>query len=178
MRISLIILMILLAGCSVQRKIDRTHRFIAKHPEILEKYITFKDSLVIKDTTIYRDTTLKIFIPGDTIYKTMSISCPDRVFTDSLIITSRFSKAISYVADGRLHMKIEQPNVVLKQDYDSLVAYNYRLEQLYTQEILRIETKQPILWYYKAALWGFIGMIFLLIVLIVILKLLKKIPKL
>ena len=167
--------MILFAGCSVQRKIDRTHRFIAKHPETLEKYIITKDSLVIKDTTIYRDTTLEIFIPGDTIYKIMSISCPDNVFTDSLIITSRFYRAIAYVADGRLHMKVEQPNVVLKQDYDSLIVEHYKLERLYIQEVLRIETKQPIPWYYKAALWGFFGMIFLLIVLIVILKLLKKI---
>jgi hypothetical protein len=137
-----ILIFTVLAGCSVEKRIAKTHRLIEKYPETLDKYKTVDTLETIRDTTIYRDTTVEIFIPGDTIEKITSIPCPENVISDTLRASDQFYEAMSWVAEGKLHLRVNQPDVVLRATLDSVIRERNTVSELYYQELLKIPPKK------------------------------------
>jgi hypothetical protein len=177
MKWKLFILLILISGCSVEKKIFRARKIIDEYPQTLDKYMTVRDSTVYKDTTMYRDTTLYDTIPGEHRIDSFFMESPSTKIKPSHIQMEHVSVDI-WVENGKIYAEVDMPLVVRKWRLDSAIVERNQYFELYQTEIFRPPAeKLPIPWFYKAALWGFVGMIFLLIVLIVILKLLKKIPK-
>jgi hypothetical protein len=178
MKWKLLILLIVLTGCSAEKQIFRARKIIDKYPHTLDKYMTVRDSMVYKDTTIYKDTTLYDTIEGE--YRIDSILIPaDITEIEPLHIQMEHMSVDVWVDEGKIYVEVDMPPVVRKWRLDSAYAQRDRYFERYQTEIFRPPPEKiPVKWYYKAALWGFAGMIFLLIVLIVILKLLKRLPKL
>ena len=137
MKIKLLILLFILAGCSVEKKIAWTHKIIEKHPEALDKYrvldTIFKDSIYVS----YRDTTIEIFFPGDTIERFIQVPCPAKLKSDTVYAKSGFSEAFAWLDGGILHLKVKTPPVALKYILDSAILERNHYKELYIQEILK-----------------------------------------
>ena len=136
MRYSLIILILLLSGCSAQKRIARGHKLIEKYPVILDSYITVKDSVSYKDTTIYRDTTIYDTLPGEYIIKSVQIPCPD-IKIDPIESIIRGVKVRSWIDNGRLYQEVDIPDMVYRWRLDSAIVEKNRYEKRLVSEIMR-----------------------------------------
>lgn len=134
---TILILLILLAGCSVEKKIAWTHKIIEKHPEALNKYraidTIFKDSIYVS----YRDTTIEIFLPGDTIEQFIQVPCSHQLKSDTAYAKSGFSEAFAWLSGGQLHLRVKTPSVALKYVLDSAILERNHYQELYIQELLK-----------------------------------------
>ncbi len=177
----ILITVFLTTACVTERKVVN---YIEDHPSILNRYLSLDtgwQSPIID--TIYKPDSIPVYIPGEIKYVKIPIEipCPKTkdFVSDTAYASTKSAEAWTWISDGKIHLILEQIENFYKIRYDSArMIINILESRLITETLRPPPEKIPVKWYYKAALWGFVGMIFLLIVLIVILKLLKRLPKL
>lgn len=187
----IILAMVVVSGCTTQKKINLAHKYIEQHPVILEEYVDTIVRIEI-DSVIRVDTfnqVFNVFIPADTVFIETEVKhvkdssnldewgSPWHTETDTVSASLGFSEAISYVKDGTLHLELTQREDTLRIPYDSVVVQKNYWKDVYYQELLRIETKEPVPWYHIATTWILAGEIVILILLLIISQILKRLKR-
>ncbi len=175
---------ILSSGCSLERKIMRTHNFIEDHPEVLNEYIdtvirveydsviytdTFENFVYIKIPYISAEDSTRLWSYYDSTRTKPEYSTPWTMNADTIWASTDFSEAFSYVRNYKLYLEIEQQEVILKHTYDSIVLEKQYYEKLYMQELLKIPSVKIIPRWVYMVLGGLIISIILNTIFIIVL---------
>jgi len=111
-RLILLLVVVLLWGCSPQRRLAN---LLERFP--LEETI----SIEYRDTLIYRDTTITRYLPGDTVYRDTLIPFEVDIPDMELTTASTLAQASAGLRDNHLWLELIQYDSILKFKLDSAI---------------------------------------------------------
>lgn len=147
MRALLLISIVLLSGCNMQRWCAQ------RYPPTVQT-----DTVLIKSVEM-RDTIIYIHVPGDTITLTDTIYIDETLSTPRSHLTAKFAESFAWVDHGRLRHELYQFDQVLSDTiWNAIQRYS-------TQEVItvdRVHEVEVVPWWHKWVMFVMIGIILIL----------------
>lgn len=149
-RLVLISVVILLCGCSPQRRLAR----------LLERFPppTASDTIHV-DSTIYRDSLVYIYILGDTVEKRVEIDVPVDLPDTVLEAETNWARAEAGLVSNELYLELIQKDTVVVEILDSVIVYHYDTITNTNTTYFRIPTEPHSFKFYRSGFFIFLGLI-------------------
>ena len=98
-RLILLAVVILLCGCSPQRRLAR----------LIERFpLDTTTSIEYRDTTIYRDITITRYLPGESITNTITLDVPIDLPDTIIIVETSLARALAHLDNNELGLELIQ----------------------------------------------------------------------
>jgi len=129
-------LIILMVGCTTQRKCDR------KFPA--QVMVITKDSIIRTTNTVYRDTTIYLYIKGDTKYSTDTGYIKNGlIYSNKNHLQTSFADSWAWVANGRLYHNLIQKDTLIGQEVKDAIRLTWeRAERFYSKSEVQVKPQR------------------------------------
>ena len=129
----LILLLIVLAGCSPQRKFQR---LTDRYPSLLPKPETTIVT-TIKTEIEYRDTTINYTLPTKTVYDTtyIEVTKEGKMWSDSAYVESNYAQSWAWVKSRQLFLTIADKDTTLALKLENAVKESNHWKNMYEKQI-------------------------------------------
>lgn len=147
----LAVLALLTGACSKQW----CNSHYAPSVDSIYKYVT-RDSIIIKDTTIY------LYLPGEIVYDSVQIPCPDpgpAYIPKRVTAETSLAKASAWFQFPNIKLELIQKDTTIVQRLDDAIKEAYYWKSEYQKITVKPEPVKFIPTIYKVTLWLWIGVL-------------------
>jgi len=144
-RFILLLVIILLCGCSPQRRLAN----------LLERFPIPADT-VIQIHTVYESDTIEVLIPGDSVFKEVEIEVPIDLPDTTIYSETAFAQAMAGLLSNNLWLLLVQKDTIIPIKVDSVFVTVYEDREI-TKTVVVDNTKP----FYKSGFFILAGIIVL-----------------
>lgn len=150
------LIVIVLAGCSPQRRLAR----------LLERFPIPETSDTIYNTIIaYRDTMIFELIPGDTVYRDTILPSQAEFLYMELKTRVTLAEATAWVLDNKLGLELIQYDTILTWMIDSAIVERADTVRIYSEKVITKTIQEKPNPFWKNGFWVLAGVVLVIILL-------------